>query len=213
MDGGSIERWEDPTYRLSWSHILNGQTPGDWKKHDPYSVGQRLDARSDMYATPNQCSIFRPWQGWTAMSYTGPGEGTLKVLPMLSLATAYTILRPFFRPKSTSNNPDPVSFKADDWEPDLDTPTFPGSAMRSGQELHEKTHPHLRLDQTMVPIGNVQPGDQVYCMCFPCSKKNIRTNEHLLGHCDPPHAVEAHHGGKGDASVMYIPAVPLTRKK
>jgi hypothetical protein len=176
MDGGSIERWEDPTYRLSWSHILNGQTPGDWRKHDPYSVGPRLDARSDMYATPNQCSIFRPWQGWTAMSYTGSGEGTLKVLPMLSLATAYIILRPFFRPKSTSSNPGSVSFKADDWEPDLDTPTFPGSAMRSGQELDERTHPHLRLDQTMVPIGNVQPGDQVYCMYFACWGMNIGTN-------------------------------------
>ena len=35
----------------------------------------------------------------------------------------------------------------------------------------------------------------------------------MTGHCDVVHAVEAHHGGKGDSSVLYIPAVPLTVHK
>ena len=35
----------------------------------------------------------------------------------------------------------------------------------------------------------------------------------FLGHCDTVHAVEAHHGGLGDSSVLYIPAVPLTVHK
>ncbi|KAF8217086.1 hypothetical protein K438DRAFT_1914615 [Mycena galopus ATCC 62051] len=136
-----------------------------------------------------QCSIFRPWQGWTAISSTGPGEGTLQVLPMLSLATAYWMLRPFFR----ARNPASPSLKWEDWnELDLDGTGFVGCGLGTGLELNDATHPHLRLKQTMVSMPRIQPGDQVYW------------------HCDMIHAVEGYHGGKEDSSVMYIPAVPLT---
>ena len=104
----------------------------------------------------NQCSIFRPWQGWTSMSVTGPGEGTLRVAPLLKLATAYLILRPFFRPRTSSSGPD-------DWVIDLESAAFPGSQMGKTQELSETTHPHLRLSRTMLSVPLVEPGDQVYC--------------------------------------------------
>lgn len=94
------------------------------------------------------------------MSTTGPNEGTLRLLPMLSLATAYIILRPFFRPKS----PESDSLAFEDWEVDLDGRSFPGSGLGTKQELNEKSHPHLRLDKTMIPVPMVEPGDQVYCV-------------------------------------------------
>ena len=112
-----------------------------------------------MLNVSNACSIFRAWQGWTSLSSTGPNEGTLRVLPMLSLSTAYIILRPFFRPK----NPHFTSLKFEDWEVDLDGPRFPGSSIGKTQELNERTHPHLRLGRTMVSVPRVEPGDQVYC--------------------------------------------------
>ena len=122
----------------------------------------------------NQCSIFRPWQGWTALSHTGPGECTLRVLPSLSLATAYIILRPFFRlasatasSASCARTPEEkeqeIPLDADAWELDLDDPTFPGSTLGKTQAINATTHPHLRLDRTVVPIPRVEPGDQVYC--------------------------------------------------
>lgn len=40
------------------------------------------------------------------MSETGPNEGTLRVLPLLKEATAYIILRPFFRPLLEDTHPD-----------------------------------------------------------------------------------------------------------
>jgi len=122
------------------------------------------------------------------MSTTKQNEGTLHVLPMVQLATSYILLRPFFRPRSSSSG----SLKFEDWEVDLSDPVFPGSGMGKGQELNENTHPHLKLNKTMTAIPIVQPGDQVYW------------------HCDVVHAVESQHKGKGDSSVMYIPAVPLT---
>ncbi|KDR75460.1 hypothetical protein GALMADRAFT_247897 [Galerina marginata CBS 339.88] len=186
IDGGSVERWEDKGLQRVFGKILEGG--GQWKKHDPFNVSPRIGARQDMYHASNACSIFRAWQGWTALSRTGPSEGTLRVLPMLSLASAYVILRPFFRPI----NPNSGSLKFEDWVLDLESPLFPGSSIGKTQELTEKTHPHLMLGQTMVSIPRVDPGDQVYW------------------HCDAVHAVEAKHGGLGDSSVFYIPAVPLT---
>lgn len=186
VDGGSVERWEDPGYREVWRRILGGG--GVWRSHDPFDASGRVEAKLDLYHASNACSVFRAWQGWTSLSSTGPNEGTLRVLPMLSLSTAYTILRPFFRPK----NPHSTSLKFEDWEVDLDGPRFPGSSIGKTQELNERTHPHLKLGRTMVSVPRVEPGDQVYW------------------HCDVVHAVEAQHRGLGDSSVLYIPAVPLT---
>lgn len=115
----------------------------------------------------NQCSVFRPWQGWTALSSTGAGEGTLRVLPFLKLSTAYLILRPFFRLNPSAartagaNGAVPLAF--DDWEPNLDGTEFPGSEMGQAQILNEQTHPHLKLATTVTSIPKVEPGDQVYC--------------------------------------------------
>lgn len=110
------------------------------------------------YGCRYKCTIFRCWQGWTSLSTTGPGEGTLRVLPMLSLASAYIQLRPFFRPKSL-----PMSLAPDDWELDIDGDYFPGSTGRRTQGLSGMTHPHLRLDKTMISVPQIEPGDQVYC--------------------------------------------------
>ena len=90
------------------------------------------------------------------MSTTGPGEGTLRVAPLLKLATAYLILRPFFKPRTPSSG-------LDDWVVDLESSTFPGSQMGKTQELCERTHPHLQLPRIMVSVPLVEPGDQIYC--------------------------------------------------
>lgn len=119
----------------------------------------------------NRCSIFRPWQGWTALSSTGAGEGTLRVLPFLNLSTAYILLRPFFRPKPSalrlagSSGTGAIPLEFDHWEVDLESTAFPGSEMGQAQVLSEATHPHLRLGKTVTSIPRVEPGDQVYCKC------------------------------------------------
>lgn len=71
------------------------------------------------------------------------------------------MLRPFFRPRIGSS---PNALNFNDWELDTTTTDFPGSVPGKAQELNEKTHPHLKLDKTMVSMPKVEPGDQVYCM-------------------------------------------------
>jgi hypothetical protein len=81
---------------------------------------------------------------------------------MLSPASAYILLRPFFRPKVGVNG----SLACDDWELDIESTSFPGSVIAKIQEINEMTHPHLRLDKTMISVPTIEPGDQVYCSFF-----------------------------------------------
>ncbi|KAG8862904.1 hypothetical protein FRB96_000322 [Tulasnella sp. 330] len=189
IDGGSLERWEDEAYRRCYEEILQGR----WRDHDAWDVGRRVNVNSDLYHGASQCSVFRAFQSWLSMSATGPGEGTLRVFPLLKEASAYVILRPFFRPSVSASSPDFLS--ASSWKLDLTSTDFPNSVMGMGQELNDATHPHLRLEEGgMVSMKLVNPGDMVFW------------------HCDAIHAVEKTHSGKGDSSVLYIPVVPLTTR-
>lgn len=174
-DGGSVERWEDPTYAKVYQRIFDGE----WEKYDPYDARHRLTAKMDMYNGGGACSMFRLFQGWLAMSSTGPGEGTLRVCPLLRHATAYQLLRPFFNLETNHL--------------DLNSTAFPGSVQGAAQEFNPQTHPGLDLAHTVLSIPKVEPGDYV------------------AWHCDTIHAVDSEHKGKGDSSVLYIPAVAMTK--
>jgi hypothetical protein len=192
VDGGSIERWEDPFYRKCFEDILNG----NWKNHDPYILENRLDVKSSLYGRPTQSTIFRSFQGWLAMSETAPTEGTLRVYPDVLLTNAYTILRPFFTPTVPSNSEG--IYDANNWKFDTSTSDFPGISVHpmdggyASLLFTPESHPNLRLDECMISVPKVNPGDTVFW------------------HCDVIHAVEKEHTGSGDSSVMYIPAFPLT---
>ena len=74
------------------------------------------------------------------------------------------MLRPFFRLRSGYQLSDGESaLAAENWEVDLESTEFPGSEMGKTQCFSESSHPHLRFDQAMVTIPQVEPGDQVYC--------------------------------------------------
>jgi len=185
IDGAKIERWADDSLRSCFASVLKG----NWKEHDPFVVDGRIPEEShNTHKRPGQSSIFRSWQGWLAMSNTGPGEGTLKVFPNVQLSNAYVVLRPFFRLKSPEADP----MLVDSWVYDPDTAHYPGLMPTKSMRLTEDTHPHLRTDDTMTCMPRVLPGDMVFW------------------HCDVIHSVEEEHNGPSDSSVMYIPACPMT---
>ena len=143
--------------------------------------------------------MYRMFQGWLAMSSTGPYEGTLLVNPLLSRATAYFLLRPFFSPIAAPSNPssptyDPAYLAPSNWRLDLDPNNtwLHGATPGHGQELRHDMHPHLDLPNSMVHMPRVEPGDYV------------------SWHCDTIHAVDSVHAGSTDSSVLYIPSCPLT---
>lgn len=199
VDGGSCERWEQAGYGKG--HVYDHIWSGNWESYDPWESSGRLNATSDLYQGVGACSMFRMFQGWLAMSETGPFEGTLLVNPLLSRATAYFLLRPFFSPKTPidvlqdSTEPIPDSYlDPSNWTLDL-SPTnswVQGATPGHGQELRHALHPHLDLPNSMVHVPRVRPGDYV------------------SWHCDSIHAVDSVHAGKSDSSVLYIPSCPLS---
>ncbi|KAH7232000.1 hypothetical protein B0J15DRAFT_555393 [Fusarium solani] len=192
IDGGSIERWEDTTYRQVYEKILAGK----WEEFDAWEMDKRADAVQDLYPGPGSTGLFRSRQGWTSLSETGPTEGTLLVYPFIREHSAYLLMRPLFKPKKPKSDfQGGKAFLApDNWELDFETANFPGSPHHRNQELNDVTHPHLELLRTMVCIPKVYPGDSVWW------------------HSDVIHAVESQHRGQNAAAVFYIQAVSLTPK-
>lgn len=197
VDGGSVERWEENGYGLGKGYEKIWQ--GEWEEYDPWEASCRVSAVTDLYNGPGACSMFRMFQGWLSMSHSGPGEGTLLVNPLVSLSSAYMLLRPFFSPVSPppGDKGSRAAFDAflepSNWtlEPEPTT-AFQGATPGYSQELNEALHPHLELNKSMVHVPKIAPGDYV------------------AWHSDTIHAVDKVHKGKQDSSVLYIPACPIT---
>ncbi len=76
IDGGSVERWLDKSgYQSVYRHLLDG----NWENYDPFDASYRTE--TSQISSPAVCSMFRTFQGWTALSSQGPGDGTLQLIP------------------------------------------------------------------------------------------------------------------------------------
>ncbi|KAL8915753.1 MAG: hypothetical protein Q9172_006701 [Xanthocarpia lactea] len=189
VDGGSCERWESSGYGLGG--VYDQIFQGNWGNYNPWEMTCRIPVKSDLYNGPGTCSMYRMFQGWVAMSENGPGQGHLKVCPMVKEATAHMLLRPFFAPSKAADEPQYLDIA--NWTlEDPVTSALQGAVPAKGQELNTELHPHLALEDTMVHVPKVKPGDYV------------------AWHCDTIHAVDSTHNGASDSSVLYIPACPLT---
>ena len=133
MDAGSVERWLDPAYERTYSKIFETE----WEKYNPYSGAFRYEAEG--IDSPAVCRAFRTWQGWTALSSQGPGDGTLQLIPCID-TIAYILLRPMLE-----DVPDEVLCGAE-----------PGRAQAVTAEWHSL------LLRGLVSIPRVEPGDTVW---------------------------------------------------
>lgn len=162
-DAGSVERWEENGYGKGG--VYNSIFKGKWEGYDPWESSCRLPVVSNLYNGPGGCSMFRMFQGWLSMSETGPREGTLLVNPLLSKATAYSLLRPFFNAKNP-NATGPTWLESSNWilEGQM-TSDLHGAVPGTCQELNAALHPHLKLESSMVHVPAVRPGDYVAWHC------------------------------------------------
>jgi uncharacterized protein DUF1479 len=86
MDAGSVERWLDPAYRRVYRHVF----AGDWRAYDPFDGAYRTSVKE--IPSPAVCSMFRTYQGWTALTPQSPKDGTLQVVP-ITVGVVYLLLR------------------------------------------------------------------------------------------------------------------------
>jgi len=133
MDAGTVERWIDPGHQKVYENIF----AGDWRGYDPFDATHRLTTRE--IPSPAVCSLFRTYQGWTALTRQGPKDGTLRLIPIAE-GIAYVLLR---------------ALQDDVEEMDLCGAT-PGRALGVTSEWHSD------LVAAMVSIPEVMPGDTVF---------------------------------------------------
>lgn len=173
LDSGATERWEDEEYRKNYAAIFQG----NWQDWDGWAADYRVHAKPDLYQTGISCSAWRSLQGWLSLSHTNTGEGTLRLLPSLKASVAYIMLRPLFENEQFDDS----------------RPTFPGSEPGNTQFFPTtEHHPHLAIDEAIIGIPPVRPGDYVFW------------------HCDLVHGVDQVHRGEVDSSVFYNACNPLT---
>ena len=133
MDSGSFERWVDPAFQKIYEPIFAGA----WRDFDPWKAAHRTQTRE--YASPTVCSVFRTFQGWTALTPQGPNTGTLQLFPVAN-SVAYPLLRSL-----QDDVPNDELLLAD-----------PGRVLG----LDERSHPEIVAG--MISIPEVEPGDTVW---------------------------------------------------
>jgi Protein of unknown function (DUF1479) len=133
VDGGSVERWLDENFRKVYRHVFSG----NWQDYDAYDAAYRPDARE--VASPAVCSMFRTFQGWTALTRQGKGDGTLQLIPIAN-SMMYVLLRAL--------------------QDDVPEDDLCGAA--PGRALSINPHYHSLLIEALSSIPLMEPGDTVF---------------------------------------------------
>jgi hypothetical protein len=137
-DSGALERWLLPAYQQVFANVFNG----DFTKFDPWDAAHRTEVEEYTVENTTKCSVFRTFQGWTALSEMIPDQGLLHVVPIPE-AMAYVLLRPLL----------------DDVPEDELCGVAPGRVL----PISEQWHPLLIKAQTSIPA--LEPGDSVWWHC------------------------------------------------
>ncbi|WP_342321393.1 DUF1479 domain-containing protein [Kosakonia sp. BYX6] len=137
-DSGALERWLLPAYQRVFAHVFNGNLDA----YDPWDAAHRTEVEEYTVDNTTKCSVFRTFQGWTALSDMIPGQGLLHVVPIPE-AMAYILLRPLL----------------DDVPEDELCGVAPGRVL----PVSEKWHPLLIEALTSIPA--LEAGDSVWWHC------------------------------------------------
>ena len=132
-DGGSVERWCEPSFHKLYGEVFQG----DPLKFDPFDAEFRIATKE--IPSPAVCSAFRTFQGWTALTRQGPGDGTLRLIP-IARTTPWMLLR---------------ALQPDVPEGDL-CGAQPGRALGASQQWH------AALLAGLVSIPVMEPGDTIF---------------------------------------------------
>ncbi len=133
MDAGTVERWIDPGYQQVYERVF----AGDWRGYDPFDASHRLETRE--IPSPAVASVFRTYQGWTALTRQGPADGTLRLIPIAE-GISYVLLRAL--------------------QDDVPETDLCGAA--PGRALGVRPEWHADMMAGTVSIPEVMPGDTVW---------------------------------------------------
>ncbi|MEV0947410.1 DUF1479 domain-containing protein [Rhodococcus sp. NPDC049939] len=136
-DSGALERWLLPAYQRVFRHVFDG----DFAKYDAWDAAYRTEVNEYAGGT-TMCSVFRSFQGWTALSGMRNDQGVLCTVPIPE-AMAYILLRAL----------------RDDVPDDELCDVVPRRVL----PVSDKWHPLLLRGLTVIP--DLRPGDSVWWHC------------------------------------------------
>jgi hypothetical protein len=136
LDPGTLDLWMTAAYQKAFRHLFDGSV----EQYDPWDAAYRTAGAQ--YPGSTMCSVFRTFQGWTALSDMDHDQGVLHTVPIPE-AMAYLMLRPLL-----------------DDVPDDD---MCGVTVNQVFPAGNKWHPDLIAALTGIP--DVRAGDSVWWHC------------------------------------------------
>ncbi|KXX55934.1 DUF1479 domain-containing protein [Rhodococcus sp. LB1] len=136
-DSGALERWLLPAYQKVFRHVFDG----DFDRYDAWDAAYRTEV-NEYAGGSTMCSVFRSFQGWTALSEMRNDQGVLCTVPIPE-AMAYILLRAL----------------RDDVPDDELCDITPRRVL----PVNDKWHPLLMQGLSVIP--DLQAGDSVWWHC------------------------------------------------
>jgi hypothetical protein len=136
LDPGTLDLWMTEAYQKAFRHLFDGTV----EQYDPWDAAHRT--AGPQYPGSTMCSVFRTFQGWTALSDMDHDQGVLHTVPIPG-AMAYLMLRPLL--------------------PDVPDDDMCGVTVNQVFPAGEKWHPLLM--RALAGIPDVRAGDSVWWHC------------------------------------------------
>ncbi len=136
LDPGTLDLWMTRDNQQAFRHLFDGSV----EQYDPWDASHRT--AGPQYPGTTMTSVFRTFQGWTALSDMAADQGVLHTVPIPE-AMAYLMLRPL------------LSDVAED--------DMCGTTVNQVFPAIEKWHPLLMRALSAIP--DVQAGDSVWWHC------------------------------------------------
>lgn len=168
-DSGALERWLLPAYQQVFACVFDGNVD----KYDPWNAAHRTEVEEYTVDNTTKCSVFRTFQGWTALSDMIPGQGLLHVVPIPE-AMAYILLRPLLddvpEDELCGVAPGRVLPVSEKWHPLLIEALSSIPALEAGDSVWW----HCDVIHSVAPVENQQGwGNVMYIPAAPMCEKNL----------------------------------------
>jgi hypothetical protein len=136
LDPGTLDLWMTEAYQRAFRHLFDGTV----ERYDPWDAAHRT--AGPQYPGSTMCSVFRTFQGWTALSDMDHDQGVLHTVPIPE-AMAYLMLRPLL--------------------PDVGDDDMCGVTVNRVFPANDRWHPLLMRAVSTIP--DVRAGDSVWWHC------------------------------------------------
>ncbi len=136
LDPGTVDLWMTSAYQQAFRHLFDGTV----EQYDPWDAAHRT--AGVQYPGSTMCSVFRTFQGWTALSDMDHDQGVLHTVPIPD-AMAYLLLRPLL----------------------ADVPDDDMCGVTTNQVFPASERWHAPLLEAASGIPDVKAGDSVWWHC------------------------------------------------